>query len=39
MRHGKKVNHLGRTSSHRKAMMSNLASSLILSKRLTTTVA
>ena len=39
MRHGKKVNHLGRTSSHRKAMMSNLASSLILSKRITTTVA
>ena len=39
MRHGKKVNHLGRTSSHRKAMLSNMASSLILSKRITTTVA
>ena len=39
MRHGKKVNHLGRTSSHRKALMSNMASSLILNKRITTTVA
>ncbi|QOI96217.1 MAG: 50S ribosomal protein L17 [Flammeovirgaceae bacterium] len=39
MRHGKKVNHLGRTSSHRKAMLSNMASSLILKKRITTTVA
>lgn len=39
MRHGKKVNHLGRTSSHRKAMLSNMASSLILAKRITTTVA
>lgn len=39
MRHGKKVNHLGRTSSHRKAMLSNMASSLILHKRITTTVA
>ena len=39
MRHGKKVNHLGRTSSHRKAMLSNMASSLIMSKRITTTVA
>lgn len=39
MRHGKKVNHLGRTSSHRKAMLSNMASSLILHKRVTTTVA
>lgn len=39
MRHGKKVNHLGRTSSHRKALMSNMASSLILEKRITTTVA
>src|SRR5690606_7891217 len=39
MRHGKKVNHLGRTASHRKAMMSNMASSLILHKRITTTVA
>lgn len=39
MRHGKKVNHLGRTASHRKALLSNMASSLILNKRLTTTVA
>ncbi len=39
MRHGKKVNHLGRTASHRKAMLSNMASSLILHKRITTTVA
>jgi large subunit ribosomal protein L17 len=39
MRHGKKVNHLGRKSSHRKAMLSNMASSLILNKRITTTVA
>lgn len=39
MRHGKKVNHLGRTASHRKAMMSNMASSLILHKRINTTVA
>lgn len=39
MRHGKKVNHLGRTSSHRKAMMANMASSLIKHKRITTTVA
>jgi large subunit ribosomal protein L17 len=39
MRHGKKFNHLGRTSGHRKALLSNLASSLILHKRLTTTVA
>ncbi len=39
MRHGKKVNHLGRTASHRKAMLSNMASSLILRKRITTTVA
>jgi large subunit ribosomal protein L17 len=39
MRHGKKFNHLGRTSSHRKALLSNLASSLILHKRITTTVA
>ncbi len=39
MRHGKKINHLGRTSSHRKAMLSNMASSLILHKRITTTVA
>ncbi|MCX2738522.1 50S ribosomal protein L17 [Pontibacter anaerobius] len=39
MRHGKKFNHLGRTASHRKAMLSNMASSLILHKRLSTTVA
>ena len=39
MRHGKKFNHLGRTSSHRKAMLSNMATSLILHKRITTTVA
>ena len=39
MRHGKKINHLGRTSAHRKAMLSNMASSLILHKRITTTVA
>lgn len=39
MRHGKKVNHLGRKSSHRKALLSNMASSLILNKRITTTVA
>src|ERR1700753_2621771 len=39
MRHGKKVNHLGRTDSHRKAMMGNMATSLILHKRITTTLA
>ena len=39
MRHGKKHNHLGRTKSHRVAMMSNMASSLILHKRITTTLA
>ncbi|MDW7694980.1 50S ribosomal protein L17 [Flammeovirgaceae bacterium SG7u.111] len=39
MRHGKKFNHLGRTASHRKAMLSNMACSLILHKRITTTVA
>ena len=39
MRHGKKHNHLGRTDSHRKAMLSNMASSLILHKRITTTLA
>ena len=39
MRHGKKFNHLGRTSAHRKAMLSNMASSLISHKRITTTVA
>ncbi len=39
MRHGKKFNHLGRTSAHRKAMLSNMATSLILKKRIKTTVA
>src|SRR5574344_677933 len=39
MRHNKKVNHLGRQSGHRKAMLANLASSLILHKRIETTVA
>ena len=39
MRHRKSFNHLGRTSSHRKAMLSNMASSLILHKRISTTVA
>ena len=39
MRHGKKNNHLGRTASHRAAMLSNMASSLLLHKRINTTVA
>ena len=39
MRHNKKFNHLGRTASHRSAMLSNMACSLIKHKRLTTTVA
>lgn len=39
MRHGKKFNHLGRTAPHRNAMLSNMASSLIIHKRITTTVA
>ena len=39
MRHGKKTAHLGRTASHRKAMMANMASSLIEHKRINTTVA
>jgi large subunit ribosomal protein L17 len=39
MRHNKKFNHLGRKSAHRKAMLSNMASSLILQKRITTTLA
>ncbi|MFN4854074.1 MAG: 50S ribosomal protein L17 [Bacteroidota bacterium] len=39
MRHGKKYNHLGRTASHRRAMLSNMACSLILHKRINTTVA
>ncbi|ERM84975.1 50S ribosomal protein L17 [Rhodonellum psychrophilum GCM71 = DSM 17998] len=39
MRHGKKFNHLGRTASHRRAMLSNMATSLILHKRISTTLA
>ena len=39
MRHGKKINHLGRKTAHRHALLSNMASSLILAKRITTTVA
>lgn len=39
MRHGRKVNHLGRKASHRQALLSNMASSLIINKRITTTVA
>ena len=39
MRHGKKFNHLGRKTAHRKAMMANMACSLIEHKRITTTVA
>lgn len=39
MRHGKKLNHLSRTSAHRKALMANMASSLILNKRIKTTTA
>ncbi len=39
MRHGKKFNHLGRTAAHRGAMLSNMATSLILNKRINTTVA
>ena len=39
MRHNKAVNHLGRQSGHRKAMLANMASSLIMKKRITTTVA
>lgn len=38
MRHNKKFNHLGRTASHRNAMLSNMACSLITHKRITTTV-
>ena len=38
MRHNKKINHLGRTSAHRKAMLSNMAASLIMHKRIFTTV-
>ena len=39
MRHNKKFNHLGRTASHRQAMLANMAISLIMHKRITTTVA
>ena len=39
MRHKKKFNHLGRTASHRSAMLSNMATSLIMHKRIKTTVA
>ena len=39
MGHNKKFNHLGRTASHRAAMLSNMAVSLIMHKRITTTVA
>ncbi len=39
MRHGKKINHLGRTSQHRQALLSNMASSTILDTRMQTTVA
>lgn len=39
MRHNKKFNHLGRKSAHRKAMLANMASSLIENKRITTTLA
>jgi large subunit ribosomal protein L17 len=39
MRHGKKINHLGRQKGHRDAMLSNMAASLILNKRINTTVA
>ncbi len=39
MRHGKKINHLSRKSAHRKAMLSNMATSLFIHKRITTTLA
>ena len=39
MRHGDKINNLGRTASHRAALLSNLASQLIANKRITTTLA
>ena len=39
MRHNKKFNHLGRTASHRAAMLSNMTISLIMHKRITTTLA
>lgn len=39
MRHGNKINHLSRTHAHREAMLSNMAASLIMHKRITTTLA
>ena len=39
MRHGNKINHLGRKTSHRKAMLQNMACSLIVHKRISTTIA
>ena len=39
MRHGKKFKHLGRTADHRQAMLANMAISLIMHKRITTTLA
>ena len=39
MRHGKKINHLGRTAAHRQALMRNLSIALILNKKIITTVA
>ena len=39
MRHSRVINHLGRTSSHRGAMLANMAVSLIMHKRITTTTA
>lgn len=39
MRHNKKFNHLGRTSAHRKALLANMACSLIMHKRIKTTLA
>ncbi len=39
MRHNKKFNHLGRTKAHREAMLSNMATSLIMHKRISTTLA
>ena len=39
MRHGKKINHLGRQTAHRNAMLSNMANSLVEHKRISTTVA
>jgi large subunit ribosomal protein L17 len=39
MRHNKKINHLGRKSAHRKAMLANMASSLLIHKRISTTLA